>query len=258
MIIFFAFWTVPESTTFPSVQNLGMETSPPQAGSEASVPPSPPPLEKQLQGLQLQLDEANNFHESVRAIGMEIESSIRQVQFSLLPFYRGQTVPDVMERPKSLVGVLMENYIQLVKVLYARPMRYYTSPIPLRGITQSVVSILAFMQWIETGDVLLYTEAQERLGLGNFMFGLDIEDYFSGLCLLSNDLVSFVVSRVGAGDSACPDKVLNFLEKLLAAFAKLSLKNSFLQEKFDILKADLSKVEGASYDVKVFGFQRRS
>lgn len=235
-----------------------METTNPQAGGEASVPPSPHLLEKQLQGLQLQLDEVDNFHESVQAIGMQIESNIRQVQGSLLPFYQGQTVPDMLERPKSLVGVLMENYIQLVKFLHACPMLYYMSPIPLRGITQSVVSILVFMQWIGTGDVLLYTEAQESLGLGNFMFSLDIEDYFSGLCLLSNDLVRFVVSRVGAGDSACPDKVLNFLAKLLPAFAKLSLRNIFLQEKFDVLKADLSKVEGASYDVKVFGFQRRS
>lgn len=37
-----------------------------------------------------------------------------------------------------------------------------------RGETQTVVSLLAFMHWLETGNLLLHTEAEEKLGCMTF------------------------------------------------------------------------------------------
>ena len=37
-----------------------------------------------------------------------------------------------------------------------------------RGETQTVVSLLAFMHWLETGNLLLHTEAEEKLGRMRF------------------------------------------------------------------------------------------
>ncbi|KAL2554358.1 Translin family protein [Forsythia ovata] len=122
-----------------------------------------------------------------------------------------------------------------------------------RSETQTVVSLLSFLHWLETGTLLVHTDAEEKLGLNPTEFGLDIEDYLIGICFMSNELPRYVVNQVTAGDYECPRKVLKFLTDLHAAFRMLNLRNDFLRKKFDGMKYDLRRVEEVYYDVKIRG-----
>lgn len=201
----------------------------------------------------MQLDESGGLRERIRAVVMEVESTARIMHASLLLVHQVRPTPEVLERPKAQIGVLKELYNRLAEVLRECPGQYYRYHGDWRGETQTVVSHLALMHWLETGNLLLHTEVQEKLGLNNLEFGLDIEDYLIGLCFMSNELPRFVVNQVTVGDYDCPRKVLKFLTELHAAFRMLNLRNDFLRKKFDGMKYDLRRVEEVYYDVKIRG-----
>jgi predicted translin family RNA/ssDNA-binding protein len=224
------------------------------ADGEADAPPSPSTtLEKQFQDFRHHLDESVGLRDRIRAVAMEIESATRLMHSSLLLVHQSRPVPEVLEKAKAQIGVLKELFHRLAEILLECPGQYYRFHGDWRSETQTVVSLLAFMHWLETGNLLIHTEAEEKLGLNNSEFGLDIEDYLVGICFMSNELPRYVVNQVTAGDYDCPRKVLKFLTDLHAAFRMLNLRNDFLRKKFDGMKYDLRRVEEVYYDVKIRG-----
>ncbi|KAL2554435.1 Translin family protein [Forsythia ovata] len=195
-------------------------------GSETHMPHSPTveKLEKQFEELRSQLEDSGKLRERIRAVAMEIESATRLMHSSLL----------LIHHSRSISGTIL----------------YHAD---WRSETQTVVSLLSFLHWLETGTLLVHTDAEEKLGLNPTEFGLDIEDYLIGICFMSNELPRYVVNQVTAGDYECPRKVLKFLTDLHAAFRMLNLRNDFLRKKFDGMKYDLRRVEEVYYDVKIRG-----
>ncbi|TYI33028.1 hypothetical protein ES332_A04G103700v1 [Gossypium tomentosum] len=156
-------------------------------------------------------------------------------------------------KANSQINVLKGLYNKLAEVVRECPGQYYRYHGDWRSETQMVVSLLAFMHWLETGNLLMHTEAEEKLGLNNSDFALDLEDYLVGVCFMSTEMPRYVVNQVTAGDYDCPRKVLKFLTDLHAAFRMLNLRNDFLRKKFDSMKYDLRRVEEVYYDVKIRG-----
>ncbi|XP_062117263.1 uncharacterized protein LOC133831114 [Humulus lupulus] len=212
-----------------------------------------PLLEKQFEGFRVQLEESGSLRERIRAVVMDIESTTRLMHAGLLLVHQSRPTPEVLEKPKAQIAVLKGLYNRLAEILSECPSQHYRYHGDWRGETQAVASLLAFMHWLETGNLLLHAEAEEMLGLNNSEFGLDIEDYLVGLCFMSNELPRYVVNQVTAGDYDCPRKVLKFLTELHAAFRMLNLRNDFLRKKFDGMKYDLKRVEEVHYDVKIRG-----
>ncbi|XP_050243072.1 uncharacterized protein LOC126691861 [Quercus robur] len=226
----------------------------PMADGEAHAPrTSFPSLEKQFEVFRVQLEDSGSLRERIRAVVMEIESTTRLIHANLLLLHQSRPTPELLEKAKAQVGVLKELYNRLAVVLSECPGQYYRYHGDWRSETQTVVSLLAFMHWLETGTLLMHSEAEEMLGLNNSEFGLDIEDYLVGICFMSNELPRYVVNQVTAGDYDCPRKVLKFLTDLHAAFRMLNLRNDFLRKKFDGMKYDLRRVEEVYYDVKIRG-----
>ncbi|KAF7804439.1 translin [Senna tora] len=222
-------------------------------GSDHSAPPSSHSLEKQFGDFRVQLEESGSLRERIRAVVTEIESTTRLMYASLLLVHQSRPTPELLEKAKSYVNVLKDHYKQLAEVLRECSGQYYRYHGDWRSETQSVVSLLTFMHWLETGSLLMHSEAEEKLGLNSSEFGLDIEDYLIGVCFMSNELPRYVVNQVTAGDYDCPRKVLKFLTELHAAFRMLNLRNDFLRKKFDGMKYDLRRVEEVYYDVKIRG-----
>ncbi|KAH9671487.1 translin family protein [Citrus sinensis] len=263
-------------------------------GGETDAPTS---MEKQFEDFRVKLDEAGSLRERIRAVVNEIESISRLMHASLLHVHQSRplsgnkiTSVEVLEKPKAQVDGLKELYGRLAEVLCECPGEYYRFHNDWRSETQTVVSLLAFMHWLETGKLLMHTEAEEKLGMNQAEFALDIEDYLIGLCFLSNEMTCegiteiwevltivnrtsikiglcidadleqmifwqsvprYVVNQVLAGNYDCPRKVLRFLTDLHAAFRMLNLRNDFLRKKFDSLKYDLKRVEEVYYDMKI-------
>nr|AFK45825.1 unknown [Lotus japonicus] len=223
-------------------------------GSLSAAPPSPTQsLEKQFDVFKAQLEESGTLRERIRHVVSEIESTTRVMYASLLLVHQSRPTPELLEKAKSQIDVLKGKYNQLAEILGEHPGQYYRYHGDWRSETQTVVSLLTLMHWLETGSLLEHNDAQEKLGLNGPEFSLDIEDYLVGVCFMSNELPRYVVNQVTAGDYDCSRKVLKFLTDLHAAFRMLNLRNDFLRKKFDGMKYDLRKVEEVYYDVKIRG-----
>ncbi|CAN4126150.1 unnamed protein product [Withania somnifera] len=219
----------------------------------SSSSPSFEKLEKQFADFRQRLEESGNLRERIRGVATDIDSISRSIYASLLLVHQSRPVAEVIEKAKSQTGVLKELYGRLSEILRECPGEYYRYHGDWKSETQTVVSLLAFMHWLETGTLVLHNEVEEKLGLTPTEFGLDVDDYLIGICFMSNELPRYVVNQVTAGDYDCPRKVLKFLTDLHAAFRMLNLRNDFLRKKFDGMKYDLRKVEEVFYDVKIRG-----
>lgn len=222
---------------------------------ETHMPHSPTveKLEKQFEELRSQLEDSGKLRERIRTVAMEIESTTRLMHSSLLLIHHSRSISDVIEKAKQQIVGLRELYNKLAEIIRECPEQYYRYHGDWRSETQTVVSLLSFIHWLETGTLLLHTEAEANLGLNPTEFGLDVEDYLIGICFMSNELPRYVVNQVTAGDYECPKKVMKFLTDLHAAFRMLNLRNDFLRKKFDGMKYDLRRVEEVFYDVKIRG-----
>ncbi|KAL2933165.1 Translin [Bienertia sinuspersici] len=228
-------------------------SSTPSMADSGNPSPFDGTLETQFGNFRTQLDESGNLRERIRNVALEIESVTRLMHANLLLVHQSRPVTEVLEKAKSQISVLREHFSRLAEIIRESPGQYYRYHNDWRSETQTVVSLLAFMHWLETGNLLLHLEAQEKLGLDTPDFGLDVEDYLVGICFMSNELPRYVVNRVTYGDYDCPRKVLSFLTDLHAAFRMLNLRNDFLRKKFDGMKYDLKRVEEVYYDVKIRG-----
>ncbi|XP_007027368.2 PREDICTED: translin [Theobroma cacao] len=256
---------VPAISTFPSLpssvfKNLPFRSpvtatlcSTSMASGDSDAPQTSPSLEKQFEKFRVQLEDSGSLRERIRAVVLEIESATRLMQASLLLVHQSKPIPEVLEKAKTQINVLKDLFNKLAEVVRECPGQYYRYHGDWRTETQMVVSLLAFMHWLETGTLLMHTEAEEKLGLNDSDFGLDVEDYLVGICFMSNEMPRYVVNQVTAGDYDCPRKVLKFLTDLHAAFRMLNLRNDFLRKKFDSMKYDLRRVEEVYYDVMIRG-----
>ncbi|KAK1314101.1 hypothetical protein QJS10_CPA06g00228 [Acorus calamus] len=227
-------------------------------GNVSSPPPSMPPaingsasMEKQFKGLLALLEESGVIRERIKSVVMEIESAARAMHSELLLVHRSLPVPEVLEKARAQIDVLKDLYRRLSDILRECPGQYYRYHEDWRSGTQTVVSLIAYLHYLEMGSLLTHDQAEEKLGLDASDFCLDIEDYLTGLCFMSNEMPRYVVNQVTAGDYDCPRKIMKFLTDLHASFRMLNLRNDFLRRKFDSLKYDLRRVEEVYYDVKI-------
>lgn len=231
--------------------------APPHSSAAPNSQPPPqllsPIMDAQFELFRAQLDESSTLRDRIRAVVAEIESASRVATAALLLVHQPVPLADVLVKAKAQVEVIKGLYARLAEVLKECPGQYYRYHADWRTETHMVVSMLAFMHWLETGGLLMHAEAQEKLGLCSGEFGLDVEDYLTGLCFMSNEFPRFVVNRVTAGCYDCPKRVLGFLTDLHASFRMLNLRNDFLRKKFDGMKYDLRRVEEVYYDVKIRG-----
>lgn len=251
----------PFISTFPSLPSVLSRNHPFRSplcatlmtGGDSDSPQTSPSLEKQFEKFRVQLEDSGSLRERIRAVVLEMESATRLMQASLLLVHQSKPIPEVLQKANSQINVLKGLYNKLAEVVRECPGQYYRYHGDWRSETQMVVSLLAFMHWLETGNLLMHTEAEEKLGLNNSDFALDLEDYLVGVCFMSNEMPRYVVNQVTAGDYDCPRNVLKFLTDLHAAFHMLNLRNDFLRKKFDSMKYDLRRVEEVYYDVKIRG-----
>ncbi|KAL8140633.1 hypothetical protein V2J09_006654 [Rumex salicifolius] len=241
--------TLPASVSLSrnvSSRSFASSSTPPMAAVDAAI-------ETQFEKFRSQLEDSGSLRERIRNVAMEIESVTRLMHAGLLLVHQSRPVPEVLDKVKAQIGKLKELFNQLAEILQDHPGQFYRYHKDWRTETQTVVSLLAFMHWLETGSLLLHSEAEVKLELNSSVFGLDTEDYLVGICFMSNELPRYVVNQVTSGDYDCPRKVLNFLTDLHAAFRMLNLRNDFLRKKFDGMKYDLKRVEEVYYDVKIRG-----
>lgn len=230
-----------------------------RASSSSSSPPPPPPLsiQNQFGDFHKQLEDSGVIRERIQSVVREMEHAIRLMQSSIILIHQSLPASEVLEKSRVQIDKLRELYKRLCEILSECPGQYYRYHGDWKTETQTVVSLLAFLHWLETGNLLIHKEAEEKLGLDSSEFGLDIEDYLIGLCFMSNELPRYVVNQVISGDYDCPREALKFLKDLHSSFLVLNLRNDFLRRKFDGMKYDLKRLEEIDYDVNIRGLSAK-
>ncbi|KAI3885934.1 hypothetical protein MKW92_021438 [Papaver armeniacum] len=147
-------------------------------------------VEKQFEGFRSTLEDSGKLRERIKAVAGEIESAARFMHSGLLLVHQSRPVPEVLERAKGQIEVLKGLYSNLAEILKECPGQYYRFHGEWRSETQTAVSLIVLLHWLETGDLLMHKETEAKLGLGSSEFGLDIEDYLTGVCFMSNELLS--------------------------------------------------------------------
>ncbi|KAF9594761.1 hypothetical protein IFM89_034744 [Coptis chinensis] len=137
---------------------------------------SPRPfVEKQFEKLRTQLEQSRNLRDRIQSVTNEIESTLRVMQSGLLLVHQSRPIPEVLEKGKVQIDVLKELYGRLAEILKDCPGQYYRYHGDWRSETQTGVSLIAFLHWIETGDLLTHTEAEEKLGcMFSFSFAIEL------------------------------------------------------------------------------------
>lgn len=210
-------------------------------------------MEKQFEEFRTQLENSGSVKEKIRTVANEMESANRLIHASLLLVHQSRPFSEVLEKAKNQIEALKGLFARIGEIIKECPGQYYRYHGDWKNETQTAVSLIGFLHWLETGNLLLHSDAEEKLGLVTSEFRLDVEDYLTGLCFMSNELPRYVVNQVTAGNYDCPRKVLEFLTELHASFRMLNLRNDFLRKKFDGMKYDLRRVEEVYYDVKIRG-----
>ncbi|KAL9232378.1 hypothetical protein vseg_007497 [Gypsophila vaccaria] len=149
-------------------------------GEAATISVSGPTIEAQFEKFRAHLDESSGLREKIRNVSIEIDSAARIMHAGLLLVHQSRPVAEVLERSNSQIDVIKKHYSRLAEILKDCPDQYYRYHNDWRSETQTVVSLLTFMHWLETGVLLMHHEAQEKLGLNATDFGLDVEDYLVG------------------------------------------------------------------------------
>eukprot|EP00256_Glycine_max_P067192 XP_025981787.1 uncharacterized protein LOC112999751 [Glycine max] len=86
----------------------------------------------------------------------------RQIHQAYLQHWR--RAPELLEKAKSQVNLLKKQNKKLAKVVGGCLGQYYRYHGDWKSETQSVVSMLKFMHWLETRSLLEHKEAKEKLG----------------------------------------------------------------------------------------------
>lgn len=210
-------------------------------------------MDLQFEEFRSQLEESGAVREKLRCIVSDLETVTRVMQAQLLLIHHSRPSPETLNKVKPHIHNLRSIYSQLAEAIKACPGQYYRYHDHWRNQTYTVVFLLVFIHWLETGGLLSHSETASLLELKQEEFGLDLEDYLVGLCNLSNELPRYVVNQVTAGDYDCAKRAAVFLSELYAAFRILNLRNDTLRKRFDGMKYDLKKVEEVLYDVKIRG-----
>ncbi|GJP30732.1 hypothetical protein CLOM_g9189 [Closterium sp. NIES-68] len=215
-------------------------------------------LEAELAAIGAQLEAVAAVRDDLRAAVQRMDALTRQLQSDLLGVHRRQegAVQQAVQKAKESLPALQAAYAELAAIIARRPGEFYRFSDHWRSQNHTVVSQLAFAHWLDTGLLLTHRQLDEQLQLSASAFSIDLEDYLTGLCGLSNEFPRFVMNRVTAGDYACPRVVASFLSDLFAAFRKLNLRNDMLRKRFDGIKYDLKKVEEVVYDVEIRGLAK--
>ncbi|CAI5976249.1 unnamed protein product [Closterium sp. NIES-65] len=198
-------------------------------------------LEAELAEIGAQLEAVAAVRDDLRAAVQRMDGLTRQVQSDLLGVHRRQegAVQQAVQKARESVPKLQAAYAELAAIIARRPGEFYRLPttiLPSPSLSHSTHGACPSVRAAS--------------------FSIDLEDYLTGLCGLSNEFPRFVMNRVTAGDYAVPRVAAAFLNDLFAAFRKLNLRNDMLRKRFDgAYKYDRKrkKVEKVVHEVQITG-----
>eukprot|EP00128_Syssomonas_multiformis_P004682 Colp12_sorted_trinity150504_noHs@32155 len=172
---------------------------------------------------QKQFDQEQEIREKLRASTRVLEQKVRAVQANLQQIHSKHfDVTTVVLENRRLFTDIQAQIQELSQNCPAG--QYYKYNDHWRFTIQQAIFLSALTYFLETGRLLLPEEVPSFLGVtvsDSQDFHVDLEDFLTGLCSLSNELSRYVVNRVTAGEYQRAVDVANFLAEMHAGFRLL-------------------------------------
>lgn len=113
------------------------------------------------------------------------------------------------------------------------------------------ISSVAFQEYVEA--IAFYEFVKNRKIPTRSCLGVTAEDYLSGLCDLTGELVRKAVYDVIHKKFDEAERIKEVVHDIYGEFLKLHLRNSELRKKSDSIKWNLKKLEEVMYDISMKG-----
>lgn len=117
--------------------------------------------------------------------------------------------------------------------------------------TDTNINSVAFQEYVEA--IAFYEFVKNKKIPSRESLGVDAEDYLSGLCDLTGELVRKAIYDVIHKEYNKAEEIKELVYDLYGEFLKLHLRNGELRKKSDAIKWNLKKLEEVMYDVSMKG-----
>ena len=119
--------------------------------------------------------------------------------------------------------------------------------------TDTNINSVAFQEYVEA--IAFYEFVKNKKIPTRQNLGVSAEDYLSGLCDLTGELVRKAVYDVIHKKFDEASKIKELVHDIYGEFLKLHLRNGELRKKSDSIKWNLKKLEEVMYDISMKGRQ---
>ena len=117
--------------------------------------------------------------------------------------------------------------------------------------TDTNINSVAFQEYVEA--ISFYEFVKNRKIPTRASLGVSAEDYLSGLCDLTGELVRKAIFEVIHKKFDEAEKIKELVHDIYGEFLKLHLRNGELRKKSDSIKWNLKKLEEVMYDISMKG-----
>src|SRR3989344_1096862 len=117
--------------------------------------------------------------------------------------------------------------------------------------TDTNINSVAFQEYVEA--IAFYEFVKNKKIPTKSSLGVSAEDYLSGLCDLTGELVRKAVYDVIHKKFDEAAKIKELVHDIYGEFLKLNLRNGELRKKSDSIKWNLKKLEEVMYDISMKG-----
>jgi len=118
-------------------------------------------------------------------------------------------------------------------------------------ISDTNINSVAFQEYVEA--ISFYEFVKNKKIPTRAALGVSAEDYLSGICDLTGELVRKAVYDVIHKKFDEAEKIKELVHDIYGEFLKLHLRNGELRKKSDAIKWNLKKLEEVMYDIEMKG-----
>ena len=115
--------------------------------------------------------------------------------------------------------------------------------------TDTNINSVAFQEYVEAAAFFDFVKSGRIPTRANL--GVSAEDYLSGICDLTGELVRKAVYDVINKKYGSAKKITELVHDIYGEFLKLNLRNGELRKKSDSIKWNLKKLEEVMYDISI-------
>ena len=117
--------------------------------------------------------------------------------------------------------------------------------------TDTNINSVAFQEYVEA--IAFYEFVKNKRIPTKSGLGVSAEDYLSGLCDLTGELVRKAIYDVIHKNFAEAERIKELVHDIYGEFLKLHMRNGDLRKKSDSIKWNLKKLEEVMYDISMKG-----